>query len=191
MELSLRKQNSQQCPRCSRTWRSRLLVTFISLRAYKKYKEEQEPEEEESYPDKKQPDFNIEQEIAKLKESINTSDPSFDDIKRILKVLTNYIKSKTMHLNNKFKFERRKKFPHEKRFSNMADYFRYSSEGLTTLQTAIIELQKEQTELMATIGVNQASIAKFGPQLGPFMQELVFDSDIDVEEVKKSIKMKT
>lgn len=73
----------------------------------------------------------------------------------------------------------------------MADYFRYSSEGLTTLQTSIIELQKEQTELMAAIGVNQASIAKFGPQLGPFMQELVFDSDINVEEVKKSIKMKT
>jgi len=63
----------------------------------------------------------------------------------------------------------------------MADYFRFSSEGLTTLQTSIIQLQKEQTELMAAIGINQSSIAKFGPQLGPFMQELVFDSDISLE----------
>ena len=44
---------------------------------------------------------------------------------------------------------------------------------------------------MAAIGINQTTIAKFGPQLGPFMQELVFDSDISIEEVKKSINLKT
>ena len=96
-----------------------------------------------------------------------------------------------MNLNNKFKHDRRKRYPHAKRFSDMAGYFRFASEGLTTLQTSIVELQKEQTQLMSVIGINQATIAKFGPQLGSFMQELVFDSDISVEEVKKSISLKT
>ena len=117
--------------------------------------------------------------------------PSLEDIKKILRMLTNYVKAKTMSLNNKFKQDRRKRFPHQRRFSDMADYFRFASEGLTSLQTSIVELQKEQTQLMAAIGVNQASIAKYGPQLGAFMQELVFDSEIDLNEVKKSIELKT
>ena len=70
------------------------------------------------------------------------SNPSLEDIKKILKLLTNYIKSKTMVLNNKFKFERRKKFPHAKRFSDMGEYFRFASEGLTVLQNSIVDLQK-------------------------------------------------
>ena len=109
----------------------------------------------------------------------------------MLRLLTNYIKDKTIHLNNQFKKDRRKKFPHEKRFSHMAEYFKFSNENLLSLQSAIMELQKEQTQLMAAIGVNQTTIGKFGPQLGPFMQELVFDSDITSSEVKKSIEMKT
>ena len=52
----------------------------------------------------------------------------------------------------------------------MADYFKFANENLTSLQSSIMELQKEQTHLMAAIGVNQATIGKFGPQLGPFMQ---------------------
>ena len=44
---------------------------------------------------------------------------------------------------------------------------------------------------MASIGINQASIAKYGPQLGAFMQELVFDSSVTIEEVKQSIELKT
>jgi hypothetical protein len=43
---------------------------------------------------------------------------------------------------------------------------------------------------MASIGINQAVIAKYAAELGPFMQELVFDSSISLEEVKKSIEIK-
>ena len=52
----------------------------------------------------------------------------------------------------------------------MGGYFKFASEGLTALQTSIVELQREQTQLMAAIGISQSTIAKFGPQLGPFMQ---------------------
>ena len=52
----------------------------------------------------------------------------------------------------------------------MGDYFKFASQGLSVLQTSIVDLQREQTQLMAAIGINQGTIAKFGPQLGPFMQ---------------------
>lgn len=43
---------------------------------------------------------------------------------------------------------------------------------------------------MATIGINQAVIAKYAAQLGPFMQDLVFDSSISLEDVKQSLEIK-
>lgn len=134
--------------------------------------------------------FNIEAEINKLKAEINPADPSLEDIKKVLTTLANYVKEKTMTLSNSFKEERRKKFPKSKRMSNMGDYYRFSSEGLNKLQTTIMQLQGEQQQLMAKIGINQASISKFGAHLGPFMQELVFASNISIEDVKKSLELK-
>jgi len=40
---------------------------------------------------------------------------------------------------------------------------------------------------MAMIGISQATIAKYAAQLGPFMQELVYDSDVSLEGVKRSV----
>lgn len=96
-----------------------------------------------------------------------------------------------MNLSNKFKEERRKRFPKAKRFTNMGDYYRFSSEGLSNLQSEIMDLQKEQQKLMTMIGINQSMMAKYAAQLGPFMQELVFDTNISLDEVKKSIDLKT
>jgi len=126
-----------------------------------------------------------------LKEEINAADPTLGDVKKVLSLLTNYVKSKTMAFNNKFKAERRKKFPHEKRYSQMAEYFRFSNEGLNNLQTTIMELQKEQTQLMSSIGISQAAIARHGAHLGAFMQELVFDTSVSLDDVKRSIALKT
>lgn len=72
----------------------------------------------------------------------------------------------------------------------MGEYYRFSNEGLMNLQNAIMALQGQQQNLMASIGINQAVIAKYAAELGPFMQELVFDSSISLEEVKKSIEIK-
>lgn len=96
-----------------------------------------------------------------------------------------------MALSNKFKEERRKRFPKVKRFSNIGEYYRYSNEGLNKLQGTIMQLQGEQQQLMNKIGISQASISKYAAQLGPFMQELVFSSNISLEDVRKSIDMKT
>lgn len=73
----------------------------------------------------------------------------------------------------------------------MGDYYRFSSEGLSNLQSEIMDLQKEQQKLMTMIGINQSMMAKYAAQLGPFMQELVFDTNISLDEVKKSIDLKT
>lgn len=83
----------------------------------------------------------IEAEINKLKGEINLADPSLDDIKRILTTLANHVKNKTMTLSNRFKEERRKRFPKAKRFSNMGEYYRFSNEGLMNLQNAIMAIQ--------------------------------------------------
>lgn len=54
-----------------------------------------------------------------------------------------------------------------------------------------MELQKEQTSLMQSIGISQAAIAKHGAHLGAFMQELVFDTSVTLDDVRRSIEMKT
>jgi hypothetical protein len=46
-----------------------------------------------------------------------------------------------MTLSNRFKEERRKRFPKAKRFSDMGEYYRFSNEGLMNLQNAIMALQ--------------------------------------------------
>ena len=96
-----------------------------------------------------------------------------------------------MAFNNQFKADRRKRFPHEKRFSQIVEYFKFSNSGLNDLQDTLMDLQKEQTHLMASIGISQAAIAKHGAQLGAFMQELVFETSISLEDVKRSIALKT
>lgn len=56
-----------------------------------------------------------------------------------------------------------------------------------TLQKKIMELQGEQTQLLALAGISQTKFAQYAAQLGPFMQELVFSSDIQLEDLKKSL----
>jgi len=52
----------------------------------------------------------------------------------------------------------------------MGEYLKFSSEGLMRLQQVIMQLQGEQGQLMASLGLNQASLAQYASQLGPFMQ---------------------
>ena len=52
---------------------------------------------------------------------------TFEDVKKILKLLTDYIKDKTVNLSNKYKFERRKLFPKESRFTRMPEYMKLTS----------------------------------------------------------------
>jgi hypothetical protein len=74
---------------------------------------------------------------------------------------------------------------------DIGEYFRFTSNGLLDLQNTIMGLQAEQGQLMAMVGLNQAKVAQYAQHLGAFMQELVFDSDISIEEVKRSIELKT
>ncbi len=55
-----------------------------------------------------------------------------------------------------------------------------------------MELQGEQTKLMALVGINQAKFAQFASQLGPFMQDLVFgNAEITLTDLKRSLELKT
>ncbi len=71
--------------------------------------------------------MDIDAEIEKLKKTIDLQNLTFEDVKKILKLLTDYIKEKTVVLSNKYKFERRKKFPKELRFVRMAEYMKLTS----------------------------------------------------------------
>ncbi len=59
------------------------------------------------------------------------------------------------------------------------------------LQNSIMKLQGEQGQIMAQLNFNQSKMVKYASQLQPFMQELIFSSDIALEDVKKSIEIKT
>jgi len=40
-------------------------------------------------------------------------------------------------------------------------------------------------------GISQAKFAQYAAQLGPFMQELIFSSDVSLEDLKRSLEIKT
>jgi formate dehydrogenase maturation protein FdhE len=105
--------------------------------------------------------------------------------------LADYVKNKTLGISEKFKVERRKRFPHQSRFENIGDYLKFTAEGLMKLQQTVMELQTEQSQLMQSLGLSQATLARHASSLGPFMQDLVFSNDISLEEVKMSINRKT
>lgn len=161
-----------------------LLVLWYLCRAYNSYQKEQEEIVEEvevaaAAPKEKLIDIRV--ELAKLKLEINTANPSLEDIKRIFTLLTSYLKQKTVALSNMFKQNRRKLFPKESRFDRLPEYMRHSFEGIMQLQNAVMQLQNEQGQLLGSIGLTQAKLAQFGPQLAPFMQELILNSDISLD----------
>lgn len=139
----------------------------------------------------KQPEFNIQEELNKLKAEIDLNNPSLDDIRRVFIVLTSYLKSKTVTLSNKHKEERRRLFPKDIRLNRLSEYFRQSLESTIALQNSIMQLQQEQNNVLTSLGLTQAKIAKYGPELAPFMQELILNTDITVEQVRENIKIKT
>lgn len=116
---------------------------------------------------------------------------TFEDVKKILKLLTDYIKNKTVNLSNKYKLERRRLFPKETRFNRMPEYMKLTSENLMQLQNSVMKLQGEQTQLMASFGLTQPKLAQFAGQLGPYMQELIFSNNITLEDTREHLQLKT
>jgi hypothetical protein len=79
-------------------------------------------------------EFDLKEEIARLKSEVNMGDLSLEDVKKIFKLITEYVKSKTLSLTGKYKAERRKRFPKETRFSNISEYMKETAEGLMQIQ---------------------------------------------------------
>ena len=129
--------------------------------------------------------------MARLKAEINVADPTLDDVKKIMTLIADYTKAKTVSLTDEFKRDRRKRFPKHERFHRMADYMHCAQEGMMKLQQTVMQLQQEQQQLLAQVGISQASFMKFGPQLGEFMQKLTFSSDVGVLEAREALKLKT
>lgn len=73
----------------------------------------------------------------------------------------------------------------------MPEYMRLAISNLTDLQQVVMQLQNEQTNLMAVFGLSQQKLMQFGPQLAPFMQQLVFDNDISLDDTKIHLALKT
>ena len=49
------------------------------------------------------------------------------------------------------------------------------------LQQMVMQLQGEQQQLLLSTGVSQSAFMKYGQQLGQFMQEITFSSDVSLE----------
>lgn len=105
------------------------MVPFCWFRAYKQYEKEEESEvengkEKSSSQVAPAKEFYLRAEINKLKAEVNMGDLSIEDVKKIFRLITNYVQSKTLALNTKHKIERRKRFPKEVRFTNIAQYLK-------------------------------------------------------------------
>jgi hypothetical protein len=91
-------------------------------------------------------------------------------MKKVFIMIAEYAKNKTAIITEKHKQERRKRFPKELRFARMPEYMREVSEGLMLLQNAMGQIQNEQNQIMASLGITQGVLTKYGQQLGSFMQ---------------------
>jgi hypothetical protein len=185
---------SDCCSSCGSGRGTILLVLFWRNRAYNSYKKEQEEIVEGAIgvvaAPPKQQEIKIHEQLNKLKQEIDFANPTLEDIKRLFSLLTTYLKSKTMTLSEKCKQERRRLFPKGRRLDNLGEYMRVSSEGLMQIQQSVMQLQAEQTQILGTLGLTQAKIQQFGPQLAPFMQELITGTDITLEEAKLHFQLK-
>ncbi len=122
---------------------------------------------------------------------MDLNNPSLEDIRRVFTLLTSYLKSKTVAISDKHKEERRRFFPKGTRLNRLMEYFKQSLESTMALQNSIMQLQQEQNNILTSLGLTQAKIAKYGPQLAPFMQELILNTDISLEQVRESLQIKT
>jgi hypothetical protein len=86
-------------------------------------------------------EFDLRAEINKLKCEVNLGDLDIEDIKKIFKLMADYVKSKTLAVAGKYKEDRRKRFPKEARFSRMPEYLRETAESLMQIQNIMMQLQ--------------------------------------------------
>ncbi len=114
-------------------------------RAYKQYEKEEGPKVESALRTsevREQPkEFDLRDEINKLKSEVNLGDLNLEDIKKIFKLMADYVKSKTLAVAGKYKEDRRKRFPKEARFSRMPEYMRETAESLMQIQNIMMQLQ--------------------------------------------------
>jgi hypothetical protein len=59
------------------------------------------------------------------------------------------------------------------------------------LQQTVMQLQNEQSQLMSTFGLTQAKMAQFAQQLNPFMQSLMIDNTLTLEDTKAHFQLKS
>lgn len=59
------------------------------------------------------------------------------------------------------------------------------------LNNVLSQMQGEQVQLMASVGLTQAKMAKYAHHLGAFMQEMIFDKTITLENARTYINLKT
>jgi hypothetical protein len=119
------------------------------------------------------------------------NDPTLEDVKKVLSLLAEYVKNKTIQISSEIKVKRRKQFPKEMRYSRISEYLKATTEGLMKLQTVLSQMQGEQVQLMASVGLTQSKMAKYAHHLGAFMQEMIFDKTITLEDARTYVNLKT
>lgn len=169
------------------------MVPIAQLRAYKQYENEVKEEVEAPVSIVKPAPkvINIREELARLKSQINLNDPTLEDVKKVLSLLADYVKSKTLQISSEIKEKRRKQFSKEMRYTRTAEYLQATTEGLMKLNNVLTQMQGEQVQLMASVGLTQSKMAKYAHHLGAFMQEMIFDKTITLENARTYVNLKT
>ena len=67
-----------------------------------------------------------------------------EDMKKILKLISEHVKEKSSRIQNNIKQDRRKRFPKEIRLSRLPEYFKYTSDSFNNQKELTIQLQAEQ-----------------------------------------------
>lgn len=123
-----------------------LLGTYeCECRFYKEYASEGEREEDFEADD----DFDVDQEIEKFRKTVNTADPSLEDIKEILRFAVEISKKKILAYSRKFKAERRR-FTNATRKTKMTEYMNVLANGMEEVQNLGIS---QQQHILSSLGV--------------------------------------
>lgn len=104
---------------------------FLLFSLYKNYKDEEQ--EATEVIEEQEPEYNLDEEIKKIKEKVNLQNPTLEDIKTILKFSLDASKHEIFKFSKNFKKDR-KKYNKQTRNQNLDQYLRMVAQGMTHIQ---------------------------------------------------------
>ena len=125
-----------------------------------------------------------------MKQKLDMNNIPAEDMKKILKLISEHVKEKSSRIQNNIKQDRRKRFPKEIRLSRLPEYFKYTSDSFNNQKELTIQLQAEQEQLISGLGLTPDYLRQFTSQNADFMKDLMLGKQFTLENTRIFMELK-